>query len=224
MARFLAVAVIVLPLTVVTIIFGELVPKVFALGNREWVCLRLSPLMEWFSWCVWPAVWALETSVSLIVRVGERQWKGRRGDASAPALQELRAIAALARTSRLIGRREEGIIVSAARLSSTTLEAIMLPVAYIRYLYVEDSLDEALAAARHDMHTRYPVTDRKEDPQRFIGYANFKDIVAAEAHGAARADAARRAAAADVVSSHDHGGRLSGTADSRAEPHRHRPR
>ena len=57
MARFLAVAVIVLPLTVVTIIFGELVPKVFALGNREWVCLRLSPLMEWFSWCVWPAVW-----------------------------------------------------------------------------------------------------------------------------------------------------------------------
>jgi len=179
MSQFLAIATIVLPLTVVTIIFGELVPKVFALGNREWVCLKLSPLMEWFSYCVWPAVWLLESTTTLIVRLGERRWKGRRADSSAPALQELRAIAALARTSRLIGRREEGIIVNAARLSTTSVEAIMLPIEYIRYLYVGDTLAEALITAHLDMHTRYPVTERRDDPQSFIGYANFKDIVAA---------------------------------------------
>jgi putative hemolysin len=177
-AQFIAIAAIVLPLTIVTIIFGELVPKVFALGNREWVCLRLSPLMEWFSYCVWPAVWFLETTTSLIVRLGERSWKGRKGDSDATALQELRAIAALARTSRLIGRREEGIIVSAARLSSTTVDAIMLPINLVSYLDVSDSLAAALVVAHLDMHTRYPVTERKGDPQAFIGYVNFKDIVA----------------------------------------------
>lgn len=177
-AQFISIAAIVLPLTIVTIIFGELVPKVFALGNREWVCLRLSPLMEWFSYCVWPAVWFLETTTSLIVRLGERTWKGRQGDSDATALQELRAIAALARTSRLIGHREEGIIVSAARLSSTTVDAIMLPIAMVSYLDVSDSLAEALVSAHLDMHTRYPVTERKGDPQAFIGYVNFKDIVA----------------------------------------------
>ncbi len=83
MSQFLAIATIVVPLTVVTIIFGELVPKVFALGNREWVCLRLSPVMEWFGICVWPAVWFLEGTTSLIVRLGERQWKGREPE-SAP--------------------------------------------------------------------------------------------------------------------------------------------
>jgi putative hemolysin len=29
-----------------------------------------------------------------------------------------------------------------------------------------------------DMHTRFPVAERKGDPQTVIGYANFKDIIA----------------------------------------------
>ena len=48
-SEFLAIALVVVPLTVVTIVFGELVPKVFALRNKEWVCLRMSPAMRWIS-------------------------------------------------------------------------------------------------------------------------------------------------------------------------------
>ena len=142
-SQVIAIAAVVVPLTVVTIIFGELVPKVFALENREWVVLRLSPLMEWFSYCVWPAVWFLESSVSLIVRLGKRRWKASDAGSNAAALQELRAIAAIARTSRLIGRREESIIVSAARLSSTTIDSVMLPAQCVSFLSVEDTLSEA---------------------------------------------------------------------------------
>ena len=53
-AKTLAIAMVVVPLTMVTIIFGELLPKVFALRNKEWVCLQLSPLMQWVSRSVWP--------------------------------------------------------------------------------------------------------------------------------------------------------------------------
>ena len=66
-AMVLAIAVIVLPLTFFTIIFGELMPKVFSLRNKEWVCLRLSPLMRWFCFSVWPAVWLFETCVSTML-------------------------------------------------------------------------------------------------------------------------------------------------------------
>lgn len=178
-AQFLAIAVVVMPLTVVTIIFGELVPKVFALRNKEWVCLTLSPPMEWFSKAVWPAVWLLESSVSLIMAWSERRWTpSGDGHPREAALQELRAIAALARTSRLIGRREEGIIVSAARLANTPVTGIMLPAQYISMLKLDDSLTDALIAAHHDMHTRFPVTTRAGDPQAIVGYVNFKDIVA----------------------------------------------
>jgi putative hemolysin len=136
--------------------------------------------MEWFAYAVWPAVWFFETSVSAIMRWGERRWKkGRReGPSEEPTLQELRAIAALARTSRLIGVREERIIVSAARLSTTPVREIMLPARYISMLHADGTLADALIAAHQEMHTRFPVATEPGNPQTIIGYANFKDIVA----------------------------------------------
>jgi putative hemolysin len=177
----LAVAVVVVPLTVVTIIFGELVPKVFGLRNKEWLCLRLSPLMSWFAVSVWPAVWLLEKPVMLIMGWGERRWRpGAKHHAKSEAaeLQEIRAIAALARTSKLIGVREENIIVSAVRLSSRPVRESMLAAEYISMLSADSTLEEALVFGHLDLHTRFPVTERAGDPQAITGYANFKDIVA----------------------------------------------
>jgi putative hemolysin len=45
-SSIVAIALVAVPLTIVTIMLGELVPKVFAMRNKEWVCLRLSPLMR----------------------------------------------------------------------------------------------------------------------------------------------------------------------------------
>ncbi|MEX0641656.1 MAG: hemolysin family protein [Pirellulales bacterium] len=180
-AAVVAIALVVIPLTIVTIVVGELVPKLFALRNKEWVCLRLSPAMRWFSASVWPVVWVLEKSAKVLMLWSERRWMPGSDDQREfrePALRELQAVAALARTSRLIGMREEDIIVNAARLSTTPVREIMLPAEFISMLSVETSLAECLITAHHDMHTRFPVTERAGDPQAIIGYVNFKDIVA----------------------------------------------
>lgn len=177
-ARLLAIGAVVLPLTVVTIVFGELAPKILALRNRESICLRLSWLMEWFSRAVWPAVWLLESLVSLVVRLVTRGTSGQSDVVSEQsALQELRSIAALARAWRMIGRREEGIIMGAARLPNTPVRDIMLPAEHIVMLEAESSPHTALDKAGRDMHTRFPVTEAAGDPQRIIGYVNFKDVV-----------------------------------------------
>lgn len=182
LADILGIAVVVLPLTVLTIIFGELVPKVFTLRNKEWVCLRLSPPMQVFSLSVWPAVRFLEINVLWITRLGERIWApaGHSGDGPSESteIQELRAVTSLARMSRLIGHQEEKIILGAARLSARRLREIMWPADSIRMLNADDSLADALVTANLDMHTRFPITECEGDPQRIIGYANFKDIVA----------------------------------------------
>ncbi len=178
---FFALAIIVVPLTILTIVVGELIPKVFALRNKEWVCLRLSPLMLWFSWLVWPVVWMLETVVRAAVLIGEKFFF-RGADAEAQYetshLQELRAMAAMARASRMIGAQEERIIVSAARLSSRPVKEIVLPAEHISMMALDSSLAECLIAAHLDMHTRFPVARVANDPQSIIGYVNFKDIVA----------------------------------------------
>jgi putative hemolysin len=45
-------------------------------------------------------------------------------------------------------------------------------------LVADQTLAQALVAAHQEMHTRIPVTEEAGDPQRIIGYVNFKDIVA----------------------------------------------
>ena len=181
LAEVLAIGTIVIPLTVVTIIIGELIPKVFALRNKEWVCLHLSPFMRWFAFAAWPVVWFLETSVLALMRWGERFWQKRidkHVKSEAGELQELRASVALARTSRLIGAHEEKIILGAAALSQRPVCEIMLPADFVSMLDVNASMADSLVAAHLDMHTRFPVTERAGDAQAIIGYANFKDIVA----------------------------------------------
>jgi len=177
----LAIAVIVLPLTFFTIMFGELVPKVFSLRNKEWVSLRLSPVMRWFCFSVWPAVWLFETGVMAMMAWSERRWRPgppSAGKSEAVELLELRAHAASARASRLIGEREESIILGAARFSSRAVFEIMLPAENISMLDINASLNENLIAAHLDMHTRFPVAERVDDPQSIQGYVNFKDLMA----------------------------------------------
>lgn len=178
-AEVLAIALVVVPLTVVTIVVGELIPKVFALRNAERVCLTLSPFMRWFSFSVWPAVWLFETVVMGVMSWGERRLgSGDAGKSKTVEFQELRAIAAMARASRLIGHREERIILGAMELQSRVVRTIMLPAEHVTTLDANASLAENLITAHLDMHTRFPVVARKGDPQTIIGYANFKDIIA----------------------------------------------
>ena len=175
-----AIASFVAPLTIATIVVGELVPKLFALRNKDWVCLTLSPAMLWFSRATWPLVWFLEKSASSIMELTERLWSPSQTAESrteALELQELRAIASLARTSSLIGSREENIILGAARLASRTLQEIALPASQIHMLSLKSTLTQCLIDAHMDMHTRFPVAENKDDPQTICGYVTFKDIV-----------------------------------------------
>jgi putative hemolysin len=180
LSQWLAIAVVVIPITVFTIVFGELVPKVFAFRNKELVCLRISPGMRWFTFSVWPAIWILETAVHGIMRMSEL---GRRSEAKphaheAAELQSLRASVTLARASRLIGEHEENIILRAAKLTGRPIREIMLPAQYISMLDAQFTLAECLIAVHLDMHTRFPVSERRDDPQSIIGYINLKDILA----------------------------------------------
>jgi putative hemolysin len=181
LSELLAIATVVVPLTLLMMFFGELTPKVFAIRNKELVCLRLSRVMKWFTVSVWPAVWMLEGAVTAIMNLTERWRKTDSLDlyrAESAEFQSLRASAALARASRLIGERQEKIIVHTAHLSGRPVSEIMLPAEYISMLDVNATLDESLIAAHLDMHTRFPVAQMTDDPQSIIGYINLKDLLA----------------------------------------------
>ncbi|MGA2172607.1 MAG: CNNM domain-containing protein [Sedimentisphaerales bacterium] len=178
LAKVTAVAFVIIPLTLVTIIFVELVPKMFALNNKEWIVLRLSPIMKVLAKIIDPFVSVIEIVVKKLVAAIARMQPETR-DSQTPWLHELRAAVSLARTSKLMGEREEKIVLAAAHLSTHLVRDIMIPARDISTIYVGNTLAQALVKAHLDMHTRFPVCMVENDPQSIQRYVNFKDIVSA---------------------------------------------
>jgi putative hemolysin len=175
-SEFIALLLVVVPLSAFTIIFGELVPKTFALNNKEWVCLQLSPAMRILSAIFRPAVVFLESIVKIISNAGSRRIKAS-SQTQETHIHELKAAASMARTSKLISPREEKIVHSATELSERFVRNIMIPADKISMIPLNLSLSDALVRAHMDMHTRFPVCETDQNPQTIIGYVNFKDIV-----------------------------------------------
>ena len=176
LADFLALAIIVIPLSAITIIAGELIPKVLAIKNAEFFCTLLSPMMWLFTLLVYPAVWVLEGVTKGFVLLVESVFPSRRTD-DHTGLHELRAQVNLLRASQVIGMQEERIILQASRLSSVKVGDIMMPEDDIVMVIADAPLSENLVIAHMDLHTRFPVTARRGDPQAIIGYVTFKDMV-----------------------------------------------
>lgn len=176
-AEILAIICLVIPLSAFTIVFAELVPKMFALENKEGVCLALSPAMKGIATIAGPVVSCFETIVKKIMSMSAKKVKVDAGVDDKQGLHELWAAASIARASRAMGAREEKIVLSAAQLSTRKVSEIMLNAPDISTISMSNTLADALIKAHLDMHTRFPVCENDNDPQSIVGYLNFKDIV-----------------------------------------------
>jgi len=177
LADIIALVCFVIPLAALTTVIGELVPKVLAIKNPEWVCVTLSPAMWAFAVVIYPAVLLFEWLTTTLVELIERLLPQRKSDDHLAGMHELRAQVNLLRASQAIGVQEERIILQASRLSTMKVKDIMMPDDDIVMVVADAPLSENLVIAHMDLHTRFPVTTRKGDPEGIIGYVTFKDMV-----------------------------------------------
>jgi len=178
-AEFLSLVSLVIPLSAFTIIFAELIPKTYAIKNSEWVILKLSKMMIYFTVIANPVVSCLESIVKSANKfIGKKMPNNSPVADTQSSLFELTAALSLARTSRLIDAQQEKIVMSAAQLSLRPISEIMIPAADICMIPENSTLPAALIMAHLDMHTRFPVCEEANNPQTIHGYINFKDIMA----------------------------------------------
>ncbi len=178
LANALAVIIVVLPLSFVTIVFAELTPKTFALKNKEWVVLSFSPIMRQLYRILYPIVRVMEAIVGMLTKKTIRKNTDPK-EAQKAAMADLRAAVSIASSSRLFGKAEEKIVLSSAMFCARKIKEIQVPLEQVYTLYANDSIADTFVKAHLDMHTRFPVRDKEDDPQSIIGYLNFKDIFAA---------------------------------------------
>ena len=170
-----AIAIVVIPLSAVTIIIGELVPKTIGLRHNEKICLLLSSTMEVFSSIVYPVVIVFEWTTKKIVMLFEKNM-----DSFSPVdlgIVELRAQARALTAEKIINPFQEKLIIGASNLAKIKLIDIMIPYDEISMLYTDANLAEHLIAAHLESYTSFPVTEKPGDPQSIIGYANIKEII-----------------------------------------------
>ena len=176
-AEALGIVLFVIPLSFVTILFGELVPKIFAIENKEFILLKFSPFFRGLYILLSPLLAIFEAIIKAMMHATRGLFPARRQYTEKATLSELRHAAAQARDEALIGRMEEKIVNAAAALAARKVEELMIPVSAISYIPSDMTLQEALIRAHMDLHTRFPVTQTDWAAGSVIGYVNFKDIV-----------------------------------------------
>jgi len=179
LAEFLSLVTLIVPLSSFTIIFAELIPKIFAIKNSVSVVLSLSRMMLYFSYIANPIVSTMELIVKAAISFIDKKKPVNKADDSQSSLHELITALSMARTSSLINAQQEKIVISAAQLSLRSIRSIVIPATDICMISQTSTLSQALIQAHLDMHTRFPVCEKENDPQSIQGYINFKDIIAA---------------------------------------------
>jgi len=106
-----------------------------------------------------------------------RPFEGKPSTGKAGAgVEEIIALAGLARLAKRITSHQERIIKGATRLSRLRVREVMIPVQHVSFLSASMDLSQALVVAHAEAHTRFPVCEDK-DPDRVVGYVNFKEMI-----------------------------------------------
>jgi putative hemolysin len=152
-ADLTATGLVVVILTVLTIIFGELVPKRLGQIYPETVARLVAPPMELLSLVARPLVkfltFATEATLGLLGMRGKMQ-RGVTEEEIAASLEE-------GLDAGVIEEQEHQMVRNVFRLDERQVGSMMIPRAEIAWLDIEDSADQVLDVLRAHGYSRYPV-------------------------------------------------------------------
>jgi len=156
-AARLGVGGVVVTLTYVSLIVGELVPKQLALRNAETIAMIVSPAMEIMSRVTAPVVWLLDRSSQLLL------WLIGQGGASSNRVteEEVQSLLSEAREGGVLEDEEREMMAGVMRLSDRTARALMTPRHEITMIELEASSTEAVAMIRKVARPRMLVQSRE---------------------------------------------------------------
>ena len=144
---------VVLLITYITIVIGELVPKRIGQTNPESIARRVARPMNALSIISRPVVRMLSRSTTLLLRL-----LGLR-DEKSPGVteEEIHALLEEGSESGVIEKNEHAMVRNVFRLDDRQIGSLMVPRSDIVWLDAERSLEENLARVAGSEHSRFPV-------------------------------------------------------------------
>lgn len=169
LADWLGVGTVVVIITYLSLIVGELVPKQIALRAPESVAARVAPAMKLLATIGGPIVWLLDVSGRLVLTI-----LGQRGDTGEKVTdEEIRTVLAEAQSAGVIETEESAMISGVMRLADRTARGLMTPRRDVEVIDTEHEPEELRAQLRATSRSRLPV--RKGSSDEILGVLFVKD-------------------------------------------------
>jgi putative hemolysin len=166
----IALILVVLALTYVILVVGELVPKHIGINYREKVALRLVPLFQFLSRMLFSFVWILNKSTSSIMRL-----LGLRRRDEIVGEDEIKVLMEEGRRQGVFDRTEEEMIHSVFEFADRSVKEIMVPRPNIYAIDIHKPQEETVQYIVDNEFSRYPVY--RDHLDMVLGIVYQKDIL-----------------------------------------------
>jgi Mg2+/Co2+ transporter CorB len=169
------VALATLVMTLLVLIFAEVLPKTYAITNAERAAAGVSPVIQIVITVFSPVVGAVRMFVRLVLRIF-----GVQTDPDSHILavrEEIAGALYLGHSEGVVEKEDRDRILGALDLSERAVEEIMLHRSQIEMINADDTPEAILAQCLKSNHTRLPVF--QNEPDNIVGVVHAKDLLRA---------------------------------------------
>lgn len=159
-------------LTIVVLLFGEIIPKTWAKLYNEPIALTYSSIIYLLMKLLTPVIIIVDLLANFIMKLLHID-PNKKGAAMTES--ELKTYVDVSHEDGVIETEEREIIYNVFDFSDAVAKDIMIPRINMVTIDINDSYEEVLKVFRETMYTRLPVY--KEDKDNIIGLINVKDFI-----------------------------------------------
>jgi len=170
-----ATLIIVIIITFLSLVLGELVPKRIGLSNPERIAKSVAAPMRILSTITFPFIWLLSKSSHLIVKA-----LNIKANENQVTEEEIKAIISEGTEQGTIEEAEQEIIERVFHLSDRSISSLMTHRSDIEWIDGSKTVESIRVELKDTIHSVYPVCEENID--HIKGVVSIKDIFAADAN------------------------------------------
>lgn len=167
----ISVAAVVITITYLSLILGELAPKQVGLIHAERVAVAVAPVIRALAWLTRPFVWVLTKSTGLVLRIlNIRQ-------SSEPVIteEEIKILIDQGTEMGVFEKVEDAIVDQVFRMGGLKTLSITIPRGDIVWLDLNDPVEENYTKMLDSHYAHFPVADG--DLDNLSGYVSSRDLL-----------------------------------------------
>lgn len=167
----IAFALVVLAITYLSLVVGELVPKRLAMRSPERIASLVALPVRYIAVFLAPLVWLLTHSTDALLKLF-----GRPGAHEPPVTEEeIRVLMHEGTRAGVFEEAEQDIVHSVLSLGDRQVDSLMTPRPDVVWLDLEDTIEETQRKITESPHARFPVAEGSLDTVK--GVVRARDLV-----------------------------------------------